>query len=243
MLRPALTVVASLALLTLACRSIDAPAPRTPVPTPEVTRTAVPREPTSTPAARATREPIPVTVEEAVPFAALEGEPISGARLMDLLTSSGHELIEVQSPFIGGIPFCASVGGELTDDFVLKPGFRTPVIAVGNADASVVLAFVFYENEMLRSADWALDPDGSAHLIEDGACATWMTGQSTFLRNSMFEAFFPFGGWLESSAIGTGNVIAVFTDVVIGGNELGGNGLDPELRAEVERLIRGLHEE
>jgi hypothetical protein len=244
MSRAALALVTLLVLVPLACRSIEVPPSRTPVPTPEATRTSVSRgTPTSTPTQEPTSEPVPIKLEEPVPFAGLSGDPITGADLLALLASSGLEVIDVENPFRGGTSICSSIGGELTDDFILKPGFRTPVLAIGDANASIVIGLIFYNNEALRAADWQIEPDGSAQLLEDGACAARLEGQPTFIRTSLFESFFLFGGWVEESAIGAGNIIAAFPEAVIGGNELGGNGLDPEMRAEVERLIRGLNNE
>lgn len=246
MTRPRLAALAALALLALACRSIDAPAPRTPVPTPEVTRTAVPRgTAAATPTAAGTPRQLlvpqgAISARDLPEFPDATGKPHSGRSLIDFFGDAGLD--------VGGAgggprlsvcqtgPSSFSLGGY-------TPRFTTHTIAVGRDGTSAVLGLIIYiDTETLRE-DWVIETDGSASIREDGVCAALAVGTLSGSETSATFASFFFGGFDEAGAIGHGNLIVTFANAVFGDISVGGNGLDPELRAEVERLIRGLHEE
>lgn len=225
-----LATLALLAGFALACRTIDAPAPRTP--TPRVEATAATPTRTATPIA--TRvfvlvpTPVPLELEDT------PGDPHSGREIVDLFGSAGLQVQTLPSSPL--VALCATIE-------TVQPVYRSYSIVVGTDTASVTIGLAIFTDVATRAENWLVDESGNATIKADGPCADRLSRLPGFITaNPLLSAFFQ-PGFVEEGAIGRGNIVVVFKDVVFGNIQLGGDGLDPGIRAEVEQLIRGLHEE
>ncbi len=173
-------------------------------------------------------------------FGDAPGVPHNGASLTERFASAGLKVAEAGRR--SSLSLCSAGAGSFRDG-TFRPRVTSHNVAVGDGERSVVLGRIIYRDAAVRADDWQIAADATASILEDGDCAQLAAGSFSVDGSSLaFAAFFA-GGFDEASAIGHGNLIVTFANAVFGAITVGGNGLDPEIRAEVEQLIRELHEE
>lgn len=170
------------------------------------------------------------------------GNPHTGSAVIELLTSSGLQIVALtnEPAWLGSI--CApNLNGGPEDP---RTKFARGTFAAGDDEHSAVIEIIVFATGEERALDWAIGRNGDATVLEDGACAMQLASSSTVVLrgNPVSDQFFS-SGLEKHSVIGHGNILVAFTNAVFGGNPLGGDGVDPEVRTEVERIIRALHEE